>query len=245
MQKSKVNGIIKDNYNLIWFEDFNDEILDTSKWNIEIRDPGWVNNELQAYTNRLDNIYIENNQLVIEGIKEHYDKAKFTSGRINTSNKFNFKYGRIEVNAKVPQVQGVWPAIWLLSETISKEGWPKCGEIDIMEHVNTDDIVYGTIHTERYNHMKDNQIGGNTTVKNLDSEFNVFGLEWDENYLVWFINDKEYFRVSREKYFTNNWPFDKDYFIIINQAIGGFWPGLPDSKFQNTKFIIDWIKVFK
>ena len=93
--------------------------------------------------------------------------------------------------------------------------------------------------------MKNNQIGGNTSVKNLDSEFNVFGLEWDENYLVWFINDKEYFRVSRQEYFTNDWPFDKDYFIIINQAIGGFWPGLPDSKFQNSKFIIDWIKVFK
>ena len=245
MKNLNTNGILKDDYNLIWIENFNDENLDTNKWNIEVRESGWVNNELQAYTNRSDNLYIYNKKLVIEGKKELYKDADYTSGRINTSNKFNFKYGRIEVNAKIPKIKGVWPAIWLLSETISEEGWPKCGEIDIMEHINTEDIIYGTIHTEMYNHMNNNQLGGDTTIFNIDNEFNVFGFEWNENSLVWFINDKEYFRVDKKKYFKKNWPFDKKYFIIINQAIGGFWPGMPDSDYKNSKFYIDWIKVYQ
>tara|TARA_S200000501_G_C20849498_1_gene755100 strand:+ start:622 stop:1359 length:738 start_codon:yes stop_codon:yes gene_type:complete len=245
MKESKVNGILKDNYKIIWHEDFINNSLDTAIWNIEIRKPGWVNNELQAYTKKLENIYIDNNNLIIEAIKEKKRQTEYTSGRLNTSNKFNFKYGRIEVKAKVPKVKGAWPAIWLLSETISEEGWPHCGEIDIMEHINTDDIIYGTIHTKEYNHMNNNQIGGSTTLKYLDSEFNVFGLEWDRNTLVWFINNKEYFRINKNEYFENSWPFDKNYFLIINQAIGGFWPGEPDSTFTKSKFIIDWIKVYQ
>ena len=239
------NGILKNNYNLIWLESFSENKLDTTKWNIERRDPGWVNNELQAYTNRINNIYIDNNNLVIAGIKEKYDKANYTSGRINTNGKFSIKYGRIEVRAKVPQQKGVWPAIWLLSETIFTEGWPKCGEIDIMEHINTDDIIYGTIHTENYNHMKDSQLGGNISIQNLASQFNVFGFEWDSVSLVWFVNDKEYYRLEKKDYFDGIWPFDKSYFLIINQAIGGFWPGDPDDNFKNSKFEIDWIKIYQ
>ena len=142
------NGILKSNYQLVWSEFFTENNLDTNKWNIEIRDPGWVNNELQAYTNKQDNLYIDNNKLVIQGIKENHGKAEYTSGRINTNEKSSWKYGRFEIRAKIPKQKGVWPAIWLLSETILIDGWPNCGESDIMEHVNNEDIIFGTIHSE-------------------------------------------------------------------------------------------------
>jgi len=250
MDNSKIvtkekNGILKNNYRLVWHENFEGEVLDTNKWNIEIREPGWVNNELQAYTNRIENLVIEDNNLIIKTIKEKFKAASYTSGRINTSDKLEWKYGRFEIRAKIPKTKGVWPAIWLLSESIAEEGWPKCGEIDIMEHINNEDIIYGTIHSEEYNHMTDTQIGGNTTIVNLDENFHTFGLEWDENSLVWFIDDKIYHRVNKKDYFKNDWPFDNKYFLILNQAIGGFWPGDPDNNFTSTEFIIDWIKVFQ
>ena len=250
MDNSKIitkekNGILKDNYRLVWHEFFEDEVLDTNQWNIEIRDPGWVNNELQAYTNRSENLVIEENNLIIKTIKERYKSASYTSGRINTSDKLEWKYGRFEIRAKIPKTKGVWPAIWLLSDSIAEEGWPKCGEIDIMEHINNEDIIYGTIHSEEYNHMTDTQIGGNTTIVDLDKKFHTFGLEWDENSLVWFIDDNIYHRVNKKDYFEDDWPFDNKYFLILNQAIGGFWPGDPDNNFTSTEFIVDSIKVFQ
>ena len=241
----KKSGILKSSYNLVWEENFTNKILDTNKWNIEIRDPGWVNNELQAYTNESKNLSISNNNLVIKTIKEKYKNADYTSGRINTQGKANWKYGRFEIRAKIPKTKGVWPAIWLLSETISDEGWPKCGEIDIMEHINNEDIIYGTVHSEEYNHMTDTQIGGNIEVKDLDSKFHTFGIEWNQDALVWFVDDKIYHRVDKINYFKSEWPFDKNYFLIINQAIGGFWPGDPDKNFKSSEFIIDWIKIYQ
>ena len=241
----KKEGILKNDYQLVWQENLSGEVLDTNKWNIEIREPGWVNNELQAYTNRSENLIIENNNLIIKTIKERYKEADYTSGRINTSGKVGWKYGRFEIRARISKTKGVWPAIWLLSESIAEKGWPKCGEIDIMEHINNEDIIYGTIHSEEYNHMTDTQIGGNVTIENLDKDFHTFGLEWDENSLIWFVDDNVYHRVDKKDYFKTNWPFDDKYFLILNQAIGGFWPGDPDDNFKSTDFVIDWIKVFQ
>ena len=245
INSSEKNGILKNDYQLVWSEFFTNEKLDTTKWNIELRDPGWVNNEMQAYTDKKDNIYINNNNLVIQGIKENYGEAKYTSGRINTNGKSSWKYGRFEIRAKIPNQKGVWPAIWLLSETVFTVGWPKCGEIDIMEHINNEDIIYGTIHSEEYNHMTKTQIGGNVTIKNLDSEFHTFGLEWNSESLIWFLDDDVYHRVDKKDYFKKEWPFDSAYFLIINQAIGGFWPGDPDKNFKTTEYIIDWIKIYQ
>ena len=244
-ESSHKNGILKDDYQLVWSDFFKNQNLDSTKWNIEIRDPGWVNNELQAYTDKKDNIYINNNNLIIQGLKENYQGAKYTSGRINTNGKSSWKYGRFEVRAKIPKQKGIWPAIWLLSETIFTDGWPKCGEIDIMEHINKEDIIYGTIHSEEYNHMTETQIGGNITIDNLELDFHTFGLEWNSESLIWFIDDQVYHRVDKKDYFKEEWPFDNHYFLIINQAIGGFWPGDPDKNFQTAKYVIDWIKIYQ
>jgi len=239
------SGILKENYQLVWSEEFQGGELDSNKWNIEVRDPGWVNNELQAYTNRKNNLLIKDGNLIIRGIKENYDEAKYTSGRINTSQKVNWKYGRFEIRAKIPKQKGVWPAIWLLSESISNEPWPKCGEIDIMEHINNENIIYGTIHSEEYNHMAETQIGGNITIDNLNTKFHVFGIEWDSESIVWFIDNKIYHRVDKKEYFGDKWPFDNEYFLIINQAIGGFWPGEPEENFKTTEYVIDWVKIYQ
>lgn len=244
-KNSSIDGILKSNYKLVWEESFTSQSLDTNRWNVEIRDPGWVNNELQAYTSQSKNLFIDSNNLTIKTIKEKFDQANYTSGRINTQSKANWKYGRFEIRAKIPKAKGVWPAIWLLSESISDEGWPKCGEIDIMEHINNEDIIYGTIHSEQYNHMTDTQIGGNISIGDLDSKFHTFGLEWNKDALVWFIDDEVYHRVNKVDHFTSGWPFDKKYFLIINQAIGGFWPGDPDQDFKSSEFIIDWIKIYQ
>ena len=147
----------------VWNEEFDGESLDESKWNILRWRPGWVNNELQAYTDRDTNVFIDNGNLVLQGLIEpgYYGtdytgteyNADYTSGRINTDDKFQWTYGRFDIRAKLPKGRGSWPAIWMLGENISTVGWPNCGEIDIMEHVGFEDgVIHGSIHTEDYNH---------------------------------------------------------------------------------------------
>jgi beta-glucanase (GH16 family) len=238
-------GILKNNYTLVWSELFNDDNIDTTKWNIEIKDPGWVNNELQAYTDKKDNLYIDDNNLIIEAIQEDYRQANYTSGRINTYTKLSWKYGRFEIRAIIPKHKGIWPAIWLLSETILTDGWPNCGEIDIMEHINNENIIYGTIHSKEYNHLTETQIGGNVIVNDLDTQFHTYGLEWNSESIIWLIDDKQYYKIDKSEYFKEEWPFDNKFFLIINQAVGGFWPGDPDIHFTKSQFIIDWIKIYQ
>jgi len=239
------NGVLKNNYTLVWSEFFDDNIIDTTKWNIEIRDPGWVNNELQAYTDKKDNIYINKNNLIIQSLKENYRQANYTSGRINTNTKFSFEYGKIEIHAKVPKHKGIWSAIWLLGEDILTEGWPNCGEIDIMEHINNENTIYGTVHSEEYNHLTNTQIGGNIIVDDLDTQFHTYGLEWSSSSIIWLIDNKQYYKIDKNEYFKYDWPFDNNFFLIINQAVGGFWPGDPDINFTKSRFIIDWIKIYQ
>ena len=241
-----LNGFLKDNYILSFNEDFSSDELDLNTFNIELRDAGWVNNELQTYTDRKENLSVTEGILKIKAIKEEYNKAEFTSSRITTQGKRNWRHGRFEVSAKLPAVQGTWPAIWLLSESISTEPWPKCGEIDIMEHINKDNKVYGTVHTDKYNHMHGNQLGGEIDIASIDKNFNTYGIEWNSSSIVWFVNNQIFYRIDRDaKFEDGEWPFDKKYFLILNMAIGGFWPGDPDENFKEADFLIDWIRVYE
>ena len=155
---------LSENWELLWSDEFNYEELDLTKWNKLNWKPRWVNNELQAYTDRDTNIFLENGHLVLQGnIEPGYSGtdyvgnnyvADYTSGRVNTDDKFSTTYGRFDIKAKLPAGKGSWPAIWMLGESISSIGWPQCGEIDIMEHVGYDQgLVHGSIHTQDYNHM--------------------------------------------------------------------------------------------
>ena len=243
----------------VWTEEFDGDTLDLSKWNILRWRPGWVNNEQQAYTDRDTNVFLENGNLVIQGLIEpdYYDtdhagnqyNADYTSGRINTDDRFSWTYGRFDIKAKLPKGNGSWPAIWMLGENISSAGWPDCGEIDIMEHVGFDDgNIHGSIHTKDYNHMINTQRSGSTLISTATESFHVYSLEWSPNYLRYLVDDQPFFFVYNDSDGdVARWPFDAPQYMILNLAIGGDWggaQGIDPSSFP-MRMLVDHVRVSK
>ena len=250
---------ISENWELLWSDEFNDEELDLTKWNKLNWKPGWVNNELQAYTDRDTNIFLENGHLVLQGnIEPGYSGtdyvgnnyvADYTSGRVNTDDKFSTTYGRFDIKAKLPAGKGSWPAIWMLGESISSIGWPQCGEIDIMEHVGYDlGLVHGSIHTQDYNHMYGTQKSGSKYVDDVTDAFHVYSLEWSPFYLRYLIDNEPFFFVYNDSNGDfGKWPFNDPHYLILNLAIGGDWGGVQGvsaSAFP-MKMYIDYVRVYK
>tara|TARA_B110001454_G_scaffold4763_1_gene4410 strand:+ start:6878 stop:8089 length:1212 start_codon:yes stop_codon:yes gene_type:complete len=246
-------------WSLVWADEFETASLDQNRWNILRWRPGWVNNELQAYTNRDTNLYLEDGSLVIRGIIEpgYFDtdyqgneySSDYTSGRINTAGKYSTTYGRFDIRAKLPKGRGSWPAIWMLGENISSIGWPKCGEIDIMEHVGYDDDgIHGSIHTETFNHAMNTQKSGSTTVPTATDSFHIYSLEWTPNYLRYLVDDESFFFVyNNSGGDISQWPFDSPHYLILNLALGGDWggvQGIDPTKFP-MKMLIDYVRVYK
>ena len=250
---------ISENWELLWSDEFNDVELDLTKWNKLNWKPGWVNNELQAYTDRDTNIFLENGHLVLQGnIEPGYSGtdyvgnnyvADYTSGRVNTDDKFSTTYGRFDIKAKLPAGKGSWPAIWMLGESISSIGWPQCGEIDIMEHVGYDQgLVHGSIHTQDYNHMYGTQKSGSKYVDDVTDAFHVYSLEWSPFYLRYLIDNEPFFFVYNDSNGDfGKWPFNDPHYLILNLAIGGDWGGVQGvsaSAFP-MKMHIDYVRVYK
>ena len=250
---------LSENWELLWSDEFNDEELDLTKWNKLNWKPGWVNNELQAYTDRDTNIFLENGHLVLQGnIEPGYSGtdyvgnnyvADYTSGRVNTDDKFSTTYGRFDIKAKLPAGKGSWPAIWMLGESISSIGWPQCGEIDIMEHVGYDQgLVHGSIHTQDYNHMYGTQKSGSKYVDDVTDAFHVYSLEWSPFYLRYLIDNEPFFFVYNDSNGDfGKWPFNDPHYLILNLAIGGDWGGVQGvsaSAFP-MKMYIDYVRVYK
>ena len=251
--------IADSDWTLVWEENFDSQTLDQNKWNHLKWRPGWVNNELQAYTDRDTNLYFEDGNLVIRGLVEpgYYDtdyqnneyNADYTSARINTAGKYSTTYGRFDVRAKLPKGRGSWPAIWMLGDNIASEGWPKCGEIDIMEHVGYDDgVIHGSIHTETFNHGLNTQKSGSTTISTATDSFHIYSLEWTPNYLRFLVNNEPYFFVYNGSVGNiSEWPFDQPHYLILNLAIGGEWggvQGIDPTKFP-MEMLVDYVKVYK
>ena len=250
---------LSENWELLWSDEFNDEELDLTKWNKLNWKPGWVNNELQAYTDRDTNIFLENGHLVLQGnIEPGYSGtdyvgnnyvSDYTSGRVNTDDKFSTTYGRFDIKAKLPAGKGSWPAIWMLGESISSIGWPQCGEIDIMEHVGYDQgLVHGSIHTQDYNHMYGTQKSGSKYVDDVTDAFHVYSLEWSPFYLRYLIDNEPFFFVYNDSNGDfGKWPFNDPHYLILNLAIGGDWGGVQGvsaSAFP-MKMYIDYVRVYK
>ena len=250
---------LSENWELLWSDEFNYEELDLTKWNKLNWKPGWVNNELQAYTDRDTNIFLENGHLVLQGnIEPGYSGtdyvgnnyvADYTSGRVNTDDKFSTTYGRFDIKAKLPAGKGSWPAIWMLGESISSIGWPQCGEIDIMEHVGYDQgLVHGSIHTQDYNHMYGTQKSGSKYVDDVTDAFHVYSLEWSPFYLRYLIDNEPFFFVYNDSNGDfGKWPFNDPHYLILNLAIGGDWGGVQGvsaSAFP-MKMYIDYVRVYK
>lgn len=233
--------------NLIWSDEFNYKGLpDSTKWNYDVGGDGYGNNEAQFYTkNRLENARVENGNLIIEAKKENWEKNKYTSARLLTKGKFSFKYGTVEVRAKLPKGRGTWPAIWMMSENMKE--WPDDGELDIMEHVGYNQgYVHASVHTKKYNHIINTQKTDTLFVKDTSENFHVYKADWTPEKIDVYIDDQKFFTYENKEKTYESWPFDQPYFIILNLAVGGFWggkEGIDDSVFPQ-KYEIDYVRVY-
>ncbi len=243
----------KPGWQLVWNDEFNSTAIDLNKWNFEIgtNGNGWGNNELEYYTDRVENAFILNDWLVIEAREEKYQGQEYTSARMTTKNKGDWLYGKFEIRARMPRGQGIWPAIWMLPTDWEYGGWPKSGEIDIVENLGQDTkTVYGTLHYG--NDWPDNTHTGEKYSipegKDFYDGFHVFTIEWREKEIKWYVDDILY--QVQTKWFTPNEdypaPFDKRFHLILNVAVGGNWPGNPDDTTQfPQRMYIDYIRVYK
>lgn len=234
---------------LIWSDEFNTTgSPSTSNWNYDIGngDWGWGNNELQYYTNRSENVKQENGNLIITAIKEAYQGYNYTSSRLKTQNKFSFKYGRIEVRAKLPAGRGVWPAIWMLGDNITSVGWPACGEIDIMEYVGYQpNVVHSAIHTTSSSGNTVNKHSHDLTT--AEEDFHVYAIDWTSTEIKFYVDETLHYTYKPSGYNDSTWPFNKNQFLILNLAVGGNWggaQGIDDSIFPQ-QFLIDYVRIYQ
>jgi beta-glucanase (GH16 family) len=230
---------------MIWHDEFNGKELNVKNWAFDIGGDGWGNNELQYYTDRPENARVEDGLLIIEARAEDYEQNNFTSARIKTQGLKFWKYGRFEARMKLPSGQGIWPAFWLLGTNIRQDGWPACGEIDIMENIGKEPLtLYGTAHAVGYS--GENSLGGSVNaVAPLSDDFHVYAIEWDEEEIHWFLDDQEYFSISANEV-PGEWAFDHYFFIILNLAVGGNWPGAPDdATVFPQQLLVDYVRVYQ
>lgn len=240
-------------YSLVWSDEFNANALDESVWNYNTGGNGWGNNELQYYTNRPENIRLVNGCLEIEARKEKYDNRDYTSARIYSKGKKSFLYGKMEARIKFPGGVGTWPAFWMMGET---GGWPKCGEIDIMEHVGyLDNRASFALHTQEKNGTN----GRNWHATHyfdypLSDDFHVYGVEWcqeeesGKDCIRFFVDGVEYATAWETKMGDHDsWPFYKPHYFILNLAIGGNMGGkVDDAIFNQTRIMyVDWVRVYQ
>ena len=227
---------------LIWADEFNvNGSPSPTNWTFEIGtgSNGWGNSELQYYTNRAQNATVSNGVLKINAIRENFSGSAFTSARLITKDKFEFKYGRVEARAKLPTGAGTWPAIWMLGADINTVGWPACGEIDIMEHRGSDlNKIHGSLHFP--GRSGGNPVTSTTTITNATTEFHVYGVDWSATSIKFSVDGNVYFTVPNNQ----GIPFNKDFFMIVNVAMGGTFGGTVAPGFTSSSMEIDYIRIF-
>lgn len=237
-------------YKLVWYDEFNGDALDLEKWCYDIGRgySGWGNNELQYYTADPANIRVEDGELRITAIREEKHNAQFTSARIKTLDLFEFRYGYVEARLKMPADQGLWPAFWMLGA--SGATWPSNGEIDIMEHINDETIVYNTAH---WNGIGGHASQGGSTANNPFSTFSidvtqyhVYALEWTEEFLAWYIDGVKYGEMDISDPDKGYEEMHNKYYMLLNLAVGGKWPGVPSdaTEFPAT-YSVDYVRVYQ
>ena len=244
-------------YQLVWSDEFSGSdgsAPDATKWAIQTGGGGWGNNELESYTARPANVQISGGNLVITAVKEDYTGADgiarhYTSGRLQTKGLFSQQYGRFEARIKIPRGQGIWPAFWMLGNNIDTAGWPACGEIDIMENIGKEPaIVHGTLHAPGY------PPAGYTAAYTLPNgqsfadNFHVFSVEWEPQQVRLYVDGNLYATDTKAgSPQPNSWPFDgQPFFMLLNLAVGGDWPGNPDSTTQfPQQMLVDSVRVYQ
>lgn len=258
MQKETKEPVeIDAEYKLVWEDEFEEDTLNLKDWNYEYHEPGWVNNELQEYVDSPENIYIQNGELVIQAIKivDENGNVTYTSGRVNTQNKHDFKYGRFEARLKVPSGKGFLPAFWMMPTDENLYGqWPKCGEIDIMEVLgDRTNQTHGTLHFGEPH----TQSQGSYTLSTGDfaSEYHIFACEWEPGEMRFYVDGELYYTAN--DWFTKKTgygevtypaPYDQPFYMILNLAVGGNWPGNPDASTEfgeNAALRVDYVRVYQ
>jgi beta-glucanase (GH16 family) len=244
-------------WTLVWSDEFNGaegSAVDRSKWILETGGNGWGNHELEYYTDRPKNVAVQDGNLAIKVIEEKYTGAdgvtrNYTSGRLKTLGKFSQTYGRFEARIKIPRGEGVWPAFWMLGDDIEKVGWPACGEIDIMENIGKEPAtIHGSIHGPGY--VGSDGIEAPYTLparQRFADDFHIFAIEWEPDSISFYVDHDLYVRRTRADLKPGwKWVFDKPFFLILNLAVGGDWPGNPDSTsvFPQT-MLVDYVRVFQ
>jgi len=234
---------------LVWSDEFNGKGLpDSAKWSYDVGGDGWGNNELQYYTrNRTKNARMENGSLIIEAHREDIEGKNFSSARLVSRGKGDWKYGKIEVRAKIPSGRGTWPAIWMLAST-SPLNWPDDGEIDIMEHVGWNPhYVHASIHCKKYYHVIGTQRTDTVIINDVFEKFHVYGVEWDAEKLQVSVDGIIYFTFRNEKSGYAAWPFDNKFHLLLNIAVGGNWGGAKgvDNTIWPRRMLIDYVRVYQ
>jgi len=237
-------------YDLIWQDEFDGNgALNPSDWTHETGNSGWGNNELQYYTEGTGNAYQSGGKLVIEAKEESFNGAPYTSARVITQDKQTFGHGRVDIRARLPEGQGIWPALWMLGNNFSSVGWPACGEIDIMELVGHEPgTTHGTAHWGPQGQGFSNYQGAPYNLssgKKFSEEFHVFSIVREPGEITWYVDDNQFFRLTNDDV-NGAYPFDMDFFFIFNIAVGGNWPGNPDATtvFPQRMFV-DYVRVFQ
>ena len=243
-------------WTLVWSDEFdaaNGSTPDPAKWAFDTGGSGWGNNELEYYTNHPQNAQIQNGNLVITAVRESYTgpdgvTRNYTSARLKTQGKFDQAYGRFEARIKIPSGQGVWPAFWMLGSNIALAPWPACGEVDIMENIGKEPAtVHGTIHGPGYSGSQGIGSPYSLPSGNFSDDFHVFAVEWEPNAIRFYVDNNLYAtRSPADLPPGKTWVYDHPFFVILNLAIGGDWPGNPDkTTVLPQKMLVDYVRVYK
>lgn len=240
-------GLERPGWKLVWHDEFDGTELDRAKWEY---DQGglWPNGELQFYTARPENVRVEDGHLVIEAREEDFFGNDFTSGRLKTAGKASFTYGRIEARMRVPAGQGLWPAFWMLGDTFRTVGWPGCGEIDVVEVIGREPATaHATVHGGSFHGAAG--IHGARTLPSgaLADAAHVFAVEWEPGVIRWYLDDVQYHQVTpKDLPDPGHWPFDRPFFLVVNLAVGGTWPGDPDGTTPfPAQLRVDHVRVYQ
>ncbi|MBN1412137.1 MAG: family 16 glycosylhydrolase [Spirochaetales bacterium] len=239
-----------DQWELVWSDEFdNTGLPDPKKWSFEVKGPGWVNNEKQNYTDRLENAGVKDGILSINALKDNYQGFPYSSARIITRGKGDWLYARVEVRAKLPKGRGTWPAIWMYptDDMCYGGGWPDSGEIDIMEHVGYEQgRVHASTHCNKYYFKTNNQKTAIINVPDCSEVFHVYSVERYPDRIDIYLDDQKYFTYRNPGKDWTYWPFDKPFFLILNVAIGGDWGGIGgiDENMFPVSMEVDYVRVY-
>lgn len=235
----------KPGWSLVWHDEFDGDGIERANWQFDIGGHGFGNEEHEYYTDRAENARIEDGLLVIEARLEDYQGRPYTSARLKTQDLQAFTYGRIEARLKIPYGQGIWPAFWMLGDNIETVDWPGCGEIDIMENIGREpSIVHGTLHGPGYSGAAGPTGAYEMKEGRFADDFHVYAIEWEADQIRWYVDDVHYKTLTRAD-IQGQWVFDHPFFILLNVAVGGLWPGYPDDTTTFPQQMrVDYVRVY-